>query len=147
MDKKWLVITAVIVMSGLGFAQVATLFFNQPVEAWNSDSRGFVVVENYLSPKDHFRVDTTPGGKTYTTSIEPIGSPNPMIGTATNPYATSYVNNYKNQLIGLTASNGITCNSQCATQSWTCVNAVYPDNTPSSCTDTGRMKDCICKNT
>lgn len=145
MDKKWLIITAVIVMSGLGFAQVATIFFNQPVEVWNSDSRGFVVVENYLSPKDHFRVDTQPGGHIYTTTIEPIGSPNPMIGTPTNPYNKAYVNEYVGQKQWLVASNGITCNQMCSSQGLSCQSSIWVDLTPSTCSDSGRLKNCECK--
>lgn len=127
-----------------GFVSALTII-TDTLEVWNSNSRGFVVVENYLSPKDHFRVDTTPGGRTYTTSIEPIGSPNPMIGTPTNPYSKAYVNEYVGQIQWLIAGNGITCNQMCTTQGLTCQSSIWADLTPSTCSDTGRLKNCECK--
>lgn len=142
MDKRILVLLGMLIIAG---GATALTLFNDTVEVWNSASRGFCVVENYLSPKDHFCVDTTPGGHVKTTTIEPIGSPNPTIGTPTNPYSKAYVGEYVGQKQWLVAGNGVTCDQMCQSQSLVCQSSIWADLTPSNCSDSGRLKNCLCK--
>lgn len=147
MNKKWLIGIALVLVLGLVHALTQ---FNDTVEVWSSSARGFVVVENFLSPKDHFRVDTNPGGRVYSTSIEPIGAPNPSLGSSANPWSGGIYG----QTISVIADAITTCNAGCdsidgrpiGSYNWTCSYATLTNGSAQLCTDTGRQRNCICKN-
>lgn len=146
MNKKWLILAVLILFGGLAYA--AATIFTDVVEVHTVNTRAFVVQEDFPSPKDHFRVDSTAGGKIYTTSVVPIGSPNPTLGEPGNSYAGVYGQHYN-----VTASLGITCNDACnkmdgipANANAVCVKAFFADLNDTTCSDNGRLKNCVCKN-
>lgn len=150
MVKQWIIGFSVLILAGVVAAQAGPYLFNTPIEIWNSDTRGFAIVENYLTPKDHFRVDTTPGGHIYTTTIEPIGAPNPSIGTPSNPYSGGIYG----QTLSVVAGVNISCSDQCNnvdgkpinSYNWTCSHAFLKSGAYQSCAAVGRERNCICKN-
>lgn len=150
-DKRWLIPLGILLMIGSAYAVVT--IFTDAVEIQTVNTRAFVVQENFPSPKDHFRVDSTAGGHVYTTTIESIGAPNVSVGTPSNPMPI-YTNKLVGQIDTLTANRGYTCDDLCDTldgvdytgSNWSCIKATEQDATASTCNSTTLERNCVCKN-
>lgn len=141
MDKKILIGIGILLIGTLAYA---TQVFNDKVLIEYTDSQAFCVKEQF-GPKVFFCINSTTPGSIMSTTIIPSGAPNESIGTANSPWPKMFSNQYSGQIVGMVAANGITCDQMCGSQNYACQSAIWADLTPSNCTDTGRLKNCICK--